>query len=139
MSDAFAITSKSRLPLQSRRRGRRIGRTLLVAGAVLSFGLPARADVCRPVLSIQQPRYSAIEDLQRVWRAVVAVDASRCTGETGPFEIRFVRAKENALDLPFTERFSWRPGRVEVALAFWADEAVEHFEIGRVGACRCRD
>jgi hypothetical protein len=133
MSDARATTSRFGFP-----RGR-IGHGLLVAAAMLLCGLPARAEVCRPVLNVKQSRFSDVRDMQRIWRAVVAVDASRCASESGSFEIRFVRAKENALDLPFTQTFGWRPGTVEVALAFWADEAVQHAGIGRVGACPCRE
>jgi hypothetical protein len=55
------------------------------------------------------------------------------------FEIKFVRLKEMGPDLLFTERFTWRPGLVEVALDLWWDEAVQDYWIGDVRACRCAD
>ena len=66
---------------------------------------------------------------------MLAVDASHCVTTSGRFDITFVRMKENAPDLPFTETFTWRPGRIEVSLDFWWDEAVLDQWIGDITAC----
>jgi hypothetical protein len=59
-------------------------------------------------------------------------------GNTGRFYINFVRIKEMAPDVLFSEQFTWRPGPIEVALDFWADEAVHDHWIGYIGACAGR-
>jgi hypothetical protein len=80
-----------------------------------------------------------MRSLQRVWTARVDVDASRCATSSGRFDINFIRLKETAPDLPFTEQFTWRPGEIEVSVNFWTDEAVLEYLIGTIAACPCRD
>jgi hypothetical protein len=73
----------------------------------------------------------------RKWTEVLAVDASRCVGTSGAFEIKFVRIKEMGPDLLFSERFKWNPGQTQVSLDFWWDEAVRNYWIGDVSPCGC--
>src|SRR5262245_63192083 len=61
----------------------------------------------------------------------------RTTNSTGSFEIVFSRMKENAVELEFSEKFTWSPPTVTVAVDFWADEAVERYWISNVSACVC--
>src|SRR5262249_23218877 len=103
-----------------------ISRNLML---VLSVGLApapaAAAPVCKPVLTVKDVRFSATqpETMERIWSATVSVDASRCATSTGRFEIVFSRLKENAPELDFSERFTWKPESVAVSVTFWADEA----------------
>jgi hypothetical protein len=92
---------------------------------------------CQPTLTFKEVRFSEIRAQQRTWTAVIAVDASRCATTFGRFSINFTRLKETAPDLLFTEQLAWHPGRVEVSLNFWADEAVLDYSIGQVAPCAC--
>jgi hypothetical protein len=94
---------------------------------------------CKPVLAFKEVRFSEPRNHLRKWTGVLNVDATRCAATSGLFEIKFVRLKEMGPDLLFTERFTWRPGLVEVALDLWWDEAVQDYWIGDVRACRCAD
>src|SRR6185369_7656721 len=97
--------------------------TLLGAGLMPA----AAAPVCKPVLAVKDVRFSSVqpETMERTWSATLSVDASRCATMSGRFEILFSRLKENAPEIDFTERFTWKPASVEVSVNFWADEAVE--------------
>jgi hypothetical protein len=94
---------------------------------------------CKPVLAFQQVRFSEIRSWQRVWTAFLDVDASRCATTSGRFAINFIRLTEVGPDLPFTEQFTWSPGRTEVSVDFSADEAVLDYSIGYTAPCPCRD
>ena len=111
----------------------------LAAISVLCGATQTMAQTCKPALAIKETRFSEVRDQQRIWTGVMAVDASRCTTTSGPFEIRFIRLMENGPDLPFTERFTWRPGRNEVSLDFWWNESVQDFWIANVAPCGCAD
>jgi hypothetical protein len=96
--------------------------------------------VCRPVLAFTEVRFSEMQlpTMEVKWTAVVSVDASRCAmNSAGHFEIGFSRMKETGVDIDFSEKFAWSPPSVEVAVDFWADEAVEHYWISNVSACPC--
>ncbi len=112
---------------------------LLVAGAVLIGGAPHGAgdSICRPALAVRAVDFSPIERGQRTWTARIAVDASRCAAASGRFSIRFVRLKETAPDLAFSERFTWVPGEVKASTLFAADEAVLSYAI-EAAPCPCR-
>ncbi len=97
----------------------------------------AGAPVCKPDLTVADVMFSQIHRLQRVWSARILVDASRCASDHGNFEIKFVRLKETAPDMRFTEQFSWMPGVVVVATEFAADESVQAFSIA-APSCPCR-
>ena|SRR2546423_1829716 len=111
----------------------------LPALLVLCGTAPVMAQACKPAFAIQETRFSPPRNQQRTWTAVLAVDASHCATTSGRFDITFIRMKENAPDLPFTETFTWRPGRIEVSLDFWWDEAVLDQWIGDIRACACTE
>jgi hypothetical protein len=91
---------------------------------------------CRPALTFKEVRFSNAQNQLRTWTAILSVDATSCA-TSGPFEITFVRLKEMGPDLLFTERFTWRPGMIQVSLDFWWDESVDDFWIGDVPPCGC--
>ena len=107
---------------------------IVVSGATEAVGKNA----CKPVLTFKEVRFSEMQQSQRVWTALLDVDASRCATSDGRFHINFIRLKETAPDLPFSEPFTWRPGEIEVSVNFWADEAVLKYSIGAVAPCPCR-
>ena len=114
----------------------------LVAGIVaLTGGTQALGQqLCRPALAIKDVQFSEMQapTWERKWTAIVSVDASRCTvNATGSFEIVFSRQKENGVEIEFSEKFTWSPPTVTVAVDFWADEAVERYWISNVSACVC--
>ncbi len=98
----------------------------------------AAAPLCRPDLTIKEVTFTPIHDLHRTWSARIAVDASRCATASGRFAVDFVRFKETAPDIHFTEQFRWTPGEIEVASDFAADEAVADYTI-TAAACPCRE
>ena len=102
----------------------------------------AAGPVCRPTLAIKDTHFSEMRPptLERRWSAVVSVDASRCTPNTGGyFKIGFSRLKENGIEVEFREQFIWLPPAVKVSVDFWADEAVEAYWLDTVTPCPCRD
>jgi len=113
----------------------------LSACALAVFGLaPAAGQTsCQPELTFKETRFSEMQEQHRTWTAVLTVDASSCATTSGSFFISFIRLKEVAPDMLFSEEFTWRPGRVEVAVDFWADEAVLDYWIGSIALCPCRD
>lgn len=106
---------------------------IAICGATQALGQSA----CKPVLTVKEARFSEVRRLQRTWTARLDVDASRCATRSGRFDIHFIRLKETAPDLPFTERFTWGPGEIEVSVNFWADEAVLAYSIGDIAPCPC--
>ncbi len=103
-----------------------------------SLGRP----MCKPALAFKDVWLSEMQPptLEWRWTAIVAVDASHCAAHSaGHFEIGFLRLKENSADIEFRERFKWRPPSVQVAVDFWADEAVEHYWFDNIAPCPCRD
>jgi hypothetical protein len=115
--------------------------SLILAGSAWLLGVTQTTgqQLCRPALAFEQVRFSEVRHQQRTWTAIVSVDASRCTATSGRFEIGFQRLKETAPDMTFVERFTWHPGSVEVAVGFWADEAVHDYFINYVEPCICRN
>jgi hypothetical protein len=114
----------------------------LAAGMVGLIGVTQALgqQLCRPALAIKDVQFSQMQapTWERKWTAVVSVDASRCAmNSTGSFEIVFSRLKENGLEIEFSEKFTWSPPAVTVAVDFWADEAVERYWITNVSACVC--
>jgi hypothetical protein len=105
--------------------------------------------LCRPALTLDDVEFSAMipPTLERVWSAVVAIDASACAEDSkGKFEIVFTRLSENAPDLEFRKQYMWSaPSSVwpvpllGVGLGFAADEAVGHYRIDNVTPCVCRN
>src|SRR5258705_2405887 len=112
----------------------------LAATFVLYVPTQTRAEIaCTPVLTFKGVRFSEAQNQLRKWTGLLSVDSSRCATNSGPFDIQFVRLKEFGPDLLFTERFTWSPGLVEVALDFWWEEAVQGYWIADVPPCRCAD
>jgi hypothetical protein len=109
--------------------------------AVASVAQAAGSAVCRPKLTFTDVQFSEMipPTLERKWTAVVAVDASRCMTSSGKFAIGFARLKENAPEVDFRVPFTWRPTRVEVAVDFWGDEAVQGYWLDNIAACPCQN
>ena len=118
-----------------------IGIGLLIGSIDPGMTAVAAAPVCKPVLGFKEVRFSPTqpETMERIWTAVMAVDASRCATTSGRFAILFVRQKENSPEADFVEQFTWKPGLVEVSVDFWADEAVEGYWLSTVAPCACRE
>jgi hypothetical protein len=55
--------------------------------------------------------------------------------DLGPLLRQFRGLKEMAPDLLFSEEFTWSPGRIEISMDFWLDEAVLEYWIGHVPIC----
>jgi hypothetical protein len=108
---------------------------VIVSGVTQAIGKNA----CRPEVTIKNVRFSEVGSSTRVWTALLNVDASRCAASAGRFEVKFIRLKDNAPDLPFSEWFPWSLGETEVSLSFWEDEAVLDYSIGAIAPCACRD
>jgi len=94
---------------------------------------------CKPVLTIKDVRVSHVQSSQRIWSAILVADSSYCATSWGKFEIDFIRLKETAPDLQFTEQFTWTTGQFAVSIAIWADEAIFDYRIGFIAPCVCRD
>jgi hypothetical protein len=98
--------------------------------------------LCRPALTLDDIEFSSMipPTLERVWSAVVSVDASQCAANSkGNFDIVFTRLSENAPDLEMREQFTWSVHSLGVSLAFAADEAVAQYRIEHVTPCVCRN
>src|SRR6266550_2671041 len=77
-------------------------------------------NLCRPELTINEVEFSDMmpPTLERIWSAVVSVNASLCTENSkGYFDIVFTRLSENAPDLEFRKQFAWSAPSVSVGLA----------------------
>jgi hypothetical protein len=135
---ARAVTTQ---PKASQRMYRLCISALLAGTIGLVGGTQAVGEqMCRPSLAFKEVRFSEMlpPTRERKWTAVVSVDASRCAmNSTGSFEIIFARQKENALDIEFSEKFTWSPPSVKVAIDFWADEAADRYWITNVSTCSC--
>ena len=112
--------------------------SLVVSIALLGVTPSLAEQPCKPRLSLTDARLSDAQDARRLWSATLGVDASRCAAPSGQFHIRFVRLKENAPDLAFSEQFTWTHGQTDISLEFSADESVLDFSIGAIAPCACR-
>ena len=113
--------------------------SIVLAGTVALFSVTQAVaeTMCRPTLTFEQARFSETRGQQRLWNAVLAVDASNCATTAGRFYVNFVRLKEMAPDLLFSEEFAWRPERIQISMEFWLDEAVQDYWLGYVAMCPC--
>src|SRR5262245_35553015 len=71
------------------------------------------AVACKPLLTIKTVREvrPAKPPLRPwVWTATIVADSAHCANARGAFEIDFIRTKEDAPDLQFTEAFRWTSG-----------------------------
>jgi hypothetical protein len=114
-------------------------RSILSAAVAMLFAATAAAGapLCKPDLAVKDVTFTPMLEGQRIWAARIAVDASHCATAWGRFDVVFVRLKENAPDLPFRERFTWRTGEVEASSVVAADEAVLDYAI-EAASCPCR-
>jgi len=113
---------------------------LAIAGMMMLGVSPSHCQIsCKPLLKIDEVRFSEVLSLQRIWTAVLLVDTYNCATSHGRFDIDFIRLKETAGDMQFTKQLTWTPGRIEVSVDFWADEAVLDYRLGFVAPCVCRD
>jgi hypothetical protein len=80
----------------------------LVAGTAALFSATQTIGdtLCRPTLTFEQVGLSETQGQQRLWSAVLAVDASQCATTSGRFYVNFVRLKEMAPDLLFSDEFT---------------------------------
>jgi hypothetical protein len=98
--------------------------------------------LCRPALTLDDVEFSSMipPTLERVWSAIVSVDASQCAANSkGNFDIVFTRLSENAPDLEMRKQFTWSVHSLGVSLAFAADEAAVQYRIEHVTPCVCRN
>jgi hypothetical protein len=114
--------------------------SILLAGSVVLGATHAIADdMCRPHLSFEQVRLSEIKNQERIWSATLNADASSCAATSGRFVMNFIRLKEDAPDMPFTEELPWTAGKTEISVRFWQDESVLTYSIAHVPLCACSD
>ncbi len=106
---------------------------------LLSVAQADARQLCRPALAIGDVAFSEMRppSRERIWTAVVTVDASRCATSVGRFSIGFLRIKEDGGELEFRESFTWSPPALRVSVRFWADEAVESSWIDEIDPCPC--
>ena len=110
---------------------------ILLADSILLGGAAQSAQHCQPAFEFQEVRFSRVKDNQRTWTATLSVDSSACSTRSGPVHIGFLRHKENAMDMFFTERFTWKPQQMEISVMFWEDEAPGDYWIHLVPYCPC--
>ena len=107
---------------------------LIVCGGSGAAGAPE----CKPVLIVKGTTFSDMHQGRRTWVAHIAVEASRCAVTSGRFDIDFIRLKEDAPDLGFSESYTWTPGQIDSTTIFAADEAVLEYSI-KPASCPCRE
>ena|ERR1043166_4970599 len=139
LASGFVVQRKFGVPIGVMR----VPPCALLAGAIGLAGMAQAVAVpaCKPVLAFTDVWFSSMQPptMERTWTAALSVDASRCATMSGRFEIMLTRQKENAPEVDFVEPFMWKPGRVDVSVAFWADEAVEGYRLSSIAECPCRD
>src|SRR5262245_12201737 len=85
------------------------------------FAWPAASPAavsCKPLLAVKavrEVRPSKPSLRPWVWKATIVADSAYCANVKGVFEIDFIRSKEDAPDLQFTEAFKWTSGQFDVA------------------------
>jgi hypothetical protein len=109
-------------------------------GAIATGALSAIT--CKPILSIKYVREMRRQMPQIqpwAWRATIMADTRYCATASGEFEIDFIRIKEYAPDIQFTEKYRWAPGQFDVTVELTMDEAIHKHRIGFIAPCVCRD
>lgn len=99
------------------------------------------AITCKPVLSLRNVREIRTSSTPQpwTWKATVVADRTHCATGSGAFEIDFIRIKEYAPDMQFTEKFRWTPGQFDVSIELAADESVLDYRLGFISPCVCRE
>jgi len=96
---------------------------------------------CKPLLlvkTIREMRAPTTPAQPWTWKATITADASYCATRGGNFEIDFMRIKEYAPDVQFTEKYRWSQGEFDVSMELTADEAIHNYRIGFIAPCVCR-
>lgn len=97
---------------------------------------------CKPLLSakgVREVRPSSSHPLPWKWHAKIVADTSFCATRSGNFEMDFVRIKEYAPDLQFTQTFRWAQNQFDISMELSPDEAILEFRIGFIAPCVCRE
>jgi hypothetical protein len=117
------------------------GTFALISATQASLTQALGQQACKPALAFKEVQFSEWQPpkMERKWKAVLSVDASRCATTSGRFGILFSRQKENGPEVIFEERFAWKPTAVEVSVDFWADEAVEGYWLNNIAPCPCAE
>lgn len=99
------------------------------------------AIACKPILSIKNVHEIRTSTMPApwIWQATISTGASYCATASGGFEIDFIRIKEYAPDMQFTERYVWSSGQFDVTVVLTADEAIHDYRIGFIAPCVCRE
>jgi len=117
--------------------------TLLAGSLVLVDAANVVAEIaCKPLLSfrnVREIRSAGTPVAPWIWQASIVADTSFCATRSGSFEIDFIRIKEYAADLQFTERLRWNAGQFDVSFELVADESILAFRLGFIAPCVCRE
>ena len=119
---------------------RMLGKAMLSLCFILTSNSMSIAQVaCKPFLSIASVKEVRMSPpaLPWKWNATVVADNNHCASRSGGFEVDFLRIKENAPDLQFTEKFRWTEG-IWVSMELTSDEAILGYRIGFISPCVCR-
>src|SRR5262249_13912878 len=87
-------------------------------------GASAQVVTCRPLLStkaVRDVRPSILQLQMSRWSATIVADTSFCATKSGNFEMDFIRIKDNAPDLQFTQTFRWAPKQFDISMELSAD------------------
>ena len=108
-----------------------------------TFAAPAAlaAITCKPILSVRNIREIRASDASIqpwIWKATIVADNTYCGTAAGIFEIDFIRIKEYAPDVQFTEKYRWTAGQFDVVIELAADESIHAYRIGFIAPCVCR-
>jgi hypothetical protein len=145
LTQAMHIEAKHRALIHISRR--RMRNAILAPFLALSFLLLSHASswpevTCKPLLAVKSVRDAHVFSIPitpRRWSATIITDLRFCAARSGSFEMDFVRIKENAPDLQFTERFRWSSEEFDVTMEMTPDEAIHEFRIGFIAPCVCRE
>jgi hypothetical protein len=120
--------------------GRAWASLLLGLAIALVLTPTAAQEVCRPILAVTATRMSELQAPAsgRLWFAAISVEASGCAADaTGHFDVVVSRAKENAPEVVFRERFVWQRPSVTIGIDLAVDEAVADYRVDQVTPCPC--
>jgi hypothetical protein len=117
--------------------------SLLACAFVCSAAMGSLAAIaCKPILSIKNVREIRPSNMpiqSWIWTATIVTDSSHCATASGSFEIDFIRIKEYAPDVQFTEKYRWTRGQFDVTVELAADESIQDYRLGFIAPCVCRD
>ncbi len=117
----------------------------LALGLLLAAVLPVMpglaAITCKPLLTVKNVRESRPDRMSQpwVWTATVVANGKFCATSSGAFEIDFIRIKEYAPDMQFTQKYTWTSGQFDLSMELAVDEAIHDYRIGFISPCVCRE